>query len=46
MAADERNHKRENYFKKNEGVLIIDSIRLPSLNPLIYSGCLGFALVV
>lgn len=44
MAAIESNHKRENFFKKNERALIIDSIGLPSLNPLIYSGCLGFAL--
>lgn len=46
MAANECNHKRENLLKKNERVLIIDYIGLPSLNSLIYSGCLGIALDV
>lgn len=46
VAANESNHKRENLLKKNERVLIIDYIGLPSLNSLIYSGCLGIALDV
>lgn len=40
MAANDSGHKR-GLSKKNERVLIIDYIRLPSLNSLIYSSCLA-----